>query len=165
MAARGVGALIGPFVGRSLTGPNDRRLFGVIGLALAVFGIGYAVLGLMPSILLAAPAVAFAHLGGGAQWTLSSYGLQRIVPDRIRGRVFAVDQALITLTVAISSLVTGWSADRFDPRWTAAALGGVAIAWALAWTWLTTDVRRATRIDGCGTVPEPRGALGEPGPA
>jgi len=131
MSARGVGALIGPFVGRSLTGRDDRRLFAVIGLSLVVFGIGYATLGLMPSIALAAPAVAFAHLGGGAQWTLSSYGLQRIVPDRIRGRVFAFDQALITLTLALSSLVTGWSASRFDPRWTAIALGGVAVALAI----------------------------------
>jgi len=167
MAARGVGALIGPFVGRSLTGQRDRRLFAVIGLALVVFGIGYATLGLMPSLLLAAPAVAFAHLGGGAQWTLSSYGLQRIVPDRIRGRVFAFDQALITLTLALSSLLTGWAADpsHLGPRATAIALGGVAVVWALVWTWLTTNVRRATLIDGCGVAPELGGlALGEPEP-
>jgi MFS family permease len=160
MAARGVGALIGPFVGRALTGRDDRRLFAVIGSSLVAFGLGYATLGLMPTILLAAPAVAFAHLGGGAQWTLSSYGLQRIVPDRIRGRVFAFDQALITLTLAISSLITGWAADprRFGPRPTALALGGVAVAWALVWTWVTTDVRRATMIDGCGVAPDLAGA-------
>ena len=29
--------------------------------------------------------------GGGAQWMLSSYGLQKIVPDHIRGRIFAFD--------------------------------------------------------------------------
>jgi MFS family permease len=164
MSARGVGALIGPFVGRAFTGPGDRRLFAVIAVALAVFGVGYATLGLMPSILLAAPVVAFAHLGGGAQWTLSSYGLQRIVPDRLRGRVFAFDQALITLTLAISSLATGWAAARYGPRPTAVALGAVAVTWALVWAWLTTDVRRATLIDGGGiashVTPAP---LGEPG--
>ncbi len=154
MSARGVGALIGPFLGRSLAGPNDRRLFGAIGLALAVFGIGYAVFGLMPTLLLAAPAVAFAHLGGGAQWTLSSYGLQRVVPDRIRGRVFAFDQALITLTLTVSSIVTGWAALRLGPRPTAIGLGVIAVAWALVWTWLTTNVRRATALEGCGVGPE-----------
>jgi MFS family permease len=145
MGARGVGALIGPFLGRGLAGRDDRRLFAAIGFALVVFGIGYATLGLMPTIALAAPAVALAHLGGGAQWTLSSYGLQRIVPDRILGRVFAFDQALITATLAISSLLTGWAADpsRLGPRHTAIVLGVVAVAWALAWTWLTTDVRRS----------------------
>ncbi|MGZ8607261.1 MAG: MFS transporter [Actinomycetota bacterium] len=161
MSARGVGALIGPFLGRWLAGPDDRRLFAAIGVALGVFGLGYAVVGLMPSLWLAAPAVAFAHLGGGAQWTLSSYGLQRIVPDRIRGRIFAFDAALITLTLTVSSLVTGWTAQAFDAGVTAIALGLVAIAWALVWTWLTTDVRRATMLQGYGPAPEP--AAAEPG--
>jgi hypothetical protein len=154
MAARGVGALIGPFLGRRLAGPDDRHLFSAIGLALAVFGLGYATLGFMPSLALAAPAIAIAHLGGGAQWTLSSYGLQRIVPDRIRGRIFAFDSALITLTLTISALVTGWTARTYGAPRTAIVLGLVAIAWAGVWTWLTTDVRRATMIEGCGPAPE-----------
>jgi MFS family permease len=154
MASRGVGALIGPFLGRRLMGPQDRRLFLVIGGALATFGLGYALTGLMPSLLLAGTTIAFAHLGGGAQWTLSSYGLQRIVPDRIRGRIFAFDAALITLTLSVSALVTGWTANAFGARPTAVVLGAVAVAWAGVWTWLTTDVRRATMIEGCGPAPE-----------
>lgn len=153
MAARGVGALIGPFLGRWIAGPDDRRLFAAIGAALAVFGLGYAVFGLMPTLLLAAPAVAVAHLGGGAQWTLSSYGLQRVVPDRLRGRIFAVDGALITLTITISSLLTAWSASTLGARATAIGLGLVAIVYAAVWAWLTTDVRRATMLDGCGPAP------------
>jgi MFS family permease len=155
MSARGVGALIGPFLGRRLAGPGDRRLFGAIGLALAVFGISYALVGFMPALWLAAPLVACAHLGGGAQWTLSSYGLQRIVPDRIRGRIFAFDAALITLSLTVSSLVTGWAARAFGAPKTATGLGLVALAWAGIWTWLTTDVRRATAAEGYGPEPEP----------
>jgi MFS family permease len=165
MAARGVGALIGPFLGRRLAGPDDRRLFWAIGIALGVFGLGYSALGFMPTLLLAAPAVMVAHLGGGAQWTLSSYGLQRIVPDRIRGRIFAVDSALITLTLTVSALITGWTAKTYGARPTAVVLGLVAIAWAAAWSWLTTDVRRATMIDGCGPAPELELAAAEPEPA
>lgn len=164
MAARGIGALIGPFLGRWLAGPDDRRLFAAIGIALAVFGLGYTTLGFMPSLLFAAPAVATAHLGGGAQWTLSSYGLQRIVPDRIRGRIFAFDAALITLTLTASALVTGWTATTYGPRPTAVVLGLVAIAWAGIWSWLTTDVRRATMIEGCGPAPDLEPAA-EPEPA
>lgn len=154
MAGRGVGALIGPFLGRWLAGPEDRRLFSAISLALVVFGCGYALLGAMPNLWLAAVAVAIGHLGGGAQWTLSSYGLQRIVPDRIRGRIFSFDFAMITLTFTASALITGWAAERFGPRPTVVVLGGVAVAWALAWTWLTGDVRRATMLEGCGPAPE-----------
>jgi MFS family permease len=153
MAARGVGALIGPFAARSHLGPKDRRLFGTIGIALAVFGVGYALLGVVPGLLLALPAVAIAHLGGGAQWMLSTYGLQRIVPDHIRGRIFAFDGMLVTLTFGLSSLLTGWLADHHAPRAVALGMGAVALVWAAVWTWLTTDVRRATLLDGCGEAP------------
>jgi MFS family permease len=152
MAGRGIGALIGPFVGRWFAGRDDRRLFTAIALALTVFGFGYALLGLMPSLWFAALAIGIAHLGGGAQWTLSSYGLQRIVPDHIRGRIFSFDFALITISITVSALVTGWAAEpeHLGPRTTVILLGGVAVIWAAVWTWLTTDVRRATLIDGCG---------------
>ncbi len=153
MAARGVGALVGPFAGRSRLGPQDRRLFRVIGVALAVFGLGYALLGVVPGLLLALPAVAIAHLGGGAQWMLSTYGLQRIVPDHIRGRIFAFDGMLVTLTFGLSSILTGWLADHHAPRAVALGMGCVALVWAAVWSWFTTDVRRATMLEGCGVAP------------
>ncbi|MGZ5213963.1 MAG: MFS transporter [Actinomycetota bacterium] len=153
LAARGLGALVGPFVGRATLGAKDRRLFLTIGVALAVFGAGYALLGIVPSLLLAMPAVALAHTGGGAQWMLSSYGLQKIVPDHIRGRIFAFDGMLVTLTFGASSVLTGWLAEAIGAGATAVAMGGVAVVWAVAWTWLTTDVRRATMMEGCGAPP------------
>jgi len=154
MAARGVGALIGPFIGRALAGPQDRRLFGAIGAALATFAFGYALLGLAPALIFAMGAVLVAHTGGGAQWTLSSYGLQRVVPDRIRGRIFAVDGMLVTLTFGASSILTGLLADAIGAQATALAMGAVAFAWAVVWTLLTGDVRRATMLEGCGPAPE-----------
>jgi MFS family permease len=154
LAARGVGALIGPFVGRAALGEKDRRLFLTIGLALGVFGTGYALLGLAPGLLLALPAITLAHTGGGAQWMLSSYGLQKIVPDHILGRIFAFDGMLVTLTFGASSLFTGWLAETLDDaQVTAIVMGGVAVVWATVWMWLTTDVRRAALLDGCGGPP------------
>jgi len=163
MAARGVGALIGPFAGRASLGQGDRRLFSTIGVALVVFGTGYALVGLAPGLLLALPALTLAHLGGGAQWTLSSYGLQKIVPDHIRGRIFAFDGMLVTLTFGTSSVLTGWLAETYGPGPTAIGLGCTAIAWAVVWTWLTTGVRRATLIEGCGVAPELAAAAVPPG--
>ena len=142
MGARGAGALVGPFLGRAFAGPDDRRLFTAIGLALATFGVCYVAFGITPSIAVALPVVFCAHLGGGGQWTLSTYGLQRLVPDRLRGRIFSFDFALVTLSIAVSSVVTGWAADRFGPRPAAIGLGAVALAWALTWWLLSGDIRR-----------------------
>jgi MFS family permease len=64
----------------------------------------------------AAIVIFVAHLGGGSQWVLSSYGLQRLVPDYIRGRVFAVDFAMITLSLAFSSLAAAAISDSVGPR-------------------------------------------------
>ncbi|HEX6845021.1 MAG TPA: MFS transporter, partial [Actinomycetota bacterium] len=142
MACRGLGALIGPFLGHRLSGPNHRRLLPAIGFALAVVGLGYMSLGLAPTLAFAAAAVLVAHLGGGAQWVLSSYGLQRLVPDRIRGRIFAFDFALITLSLGASSLIASLLSDRIGPRGAVAIVGGIAVLWAAIWSFLTRRVRR-----------------------
>jgi MFS family permease len=142
-----------------MLGPEDRRLFLVIGLSLTTFGLGYAMVGLVPGLGLALIAVCLAHVGGGGQWMLSSYGLQRIVPDRIRGRIFAFDFMFVTLTFGLSSVITGALVDVFGPKPTAVGLGLVGLAWAAAWTVLTTDVRRATMLEGCG-APEVTPATG-----
>jgi hypothetical protein len=72
------------------------------------------------------------------------------VPDRIRGRIFAFDLALITLTFAVSSILTGVTADIFGARPIAIVLGAIGTIYAVVWTVLTTDVRRATMLEGCG---------------
>lgn len=143
MAARGMGALIGPFIGRALAGESDRRLFRTIGFALGSFGIFYAFFPLMPSLLLALPFATFAHLGGGAQWSLSTYGLQKMVPDYIRGRVFAFDVALITLTLALSNVGAGIAASLWGPK-VAMGIGvGISMTYAAGWWIATRRVRRA----------------------
>lgn len=142
MAARGVGALIGPFLGHRLSGPRHERLFPVIAIALGVFGTGYALLGIAPTLWLAAGAVVLAHLGGGSQWVLSSYGLQRLVPDHTRGRIFAFDFALVTLSLGVSAMVTSAIADALGPRTAVVAVGAMAFLWSTAWWTLTRAVRR-----------------------
>lgn len=145
MSARGLGAFVGPFLGRMAAGHDDRNLFSAIGIALVVFGLAYTIFGLAPSMLVAAPIVLCAHMGGGAQWTLSTYGLQKISPDSIRGRVFAFDFALITISISVSAFAIGWAADRWDPRPVAIAVGVVALVSALAW-WATTGKARRSGL-------------------
>ena len=99
----------------------------------------------MPEIYLAGAFVFLGHLGGGAQWTLSSYGLQLIVPDAIRGRIFAFDEGMITFTVAVSAVVAGVVANVVSVRVVMLGLACVILAYAAVWTLATRKVRRSMR--------------------
>jgi MFS family permease len=141
-AARGLGALIGPFLARAMVGTQDRGLIIGITGALATVVIAYGLFPLAPTIWVAALLVFVAHLGGGAQWMLSSYGLQRVTPDRIRGRVLSFDYGLVTLVISVSMLLAGVLSESFTPPaavWTMVALIAVA---GLAWTWFSWPARR-----------------------
>ena len=116
MAGRGVGALVGPFLGRWFAGKDDRRsVLGDRPRARRVRRGLHGVRRSCPTLAFAFVAVLCAHLGGGSQWSLSTYGLQRLTEDHIRGRIFSFDFAFITLTIAISSIAAGWAADAFGP--------------------------------------------------
>lgn len=136
-AARGVGALLGPFAIRGALRTDDAR-YRSIAFCLLAFGAGYAALAFSTTLAAGILAIAFAHLGGGAAWQVSTYGLQREVPDFIRGRVFSADYGFVTLTLAMSGLGAGIASDQFGP--TAATLGTAAVCivfgvlWAIA-TW------------------------------
>ena len=136
-AARGIGALTGPFLIRATSGNSDLQ-YRLISLATLVFGLGYMGLALSHTLWIGALAVAIAHLGGGALWLTSSFGLQKEVPDWVRGRIFAADYGLVTLTMSISSLAAGLLSDRFGATAATIATASVCVVWAItwgAWTW------------------------------
>lgn len=136
-AARGLGALIGPFLARRFFGQSDRRLLGVIGIAISIWGVGYAWFSQTHLIWVAALAVMLGHIGGGSQWALSSYGLQAIVPDRIRGRVVGLDFAAMTFVMAITQPIVGIIADRVSLRSLFLVLALLGIVFGLVWKRLT----------------------------
>jgi MFS family permease len=144
-AARGLGALMGPFLVRSVVGVSERGLIGGIAASFGIFAICYGLLPLAPILPIAALAVFGAHLGGGAQWTLSSYGLQRAAPDAIRGRVFSFDYGLLTLTIALSTLVAGFLAERFSPATTTWTMVGIAAVAAIGWIAFARPIWRRPR--------------------
>src|SRR5438128_3588262 len=143
---RGLGVFLGPFLARSFIGDeNLKRLFWGISISYLVYGASYAVVPWMPVIYLAGLMVLIGHLGGGAQWTLSSYGLQVIVPDRIRGRIFAFDEGLITLTLATSATLAGWVADVVSVKVVMLGLAAVTMTYTVVWTLATRKIRRSLR--------------------
>ncbi len=136
-AARGLGALLGPFAIRAAA-KGDERQYRLISLATLFFGAGYMALAISPSLAIGAASIFIAHIGGGAQWLTSTYGLQRETPDAIRGRVFAADYGFVTLTIALSSLVAGIASDRFGATAATIGVASMSVFWAIfwgAWTW------------------------------
>jgi MFS family permease len=136
-AARGIGALLGPFLLRGTVRGDDAQ-YRAIAFCVLGFGVGYAALALSKSLAFGFAAIVFAHLGGGAAWQVSTYGLQRETPDAIRGRIFSADYGFVTLTMALSALAAGIAADHFGA--TAATIGTASVCllfgvvWAIA-TW------------------------------
>jgi MFS family permease len=148
LAARGLGVVIGPFVANRLLSRRGggRSTAGILlacGVAGIVYAGGYVVVGTAPILAVAAVGAIVAHLGGGAQWTLSTYGLQSTVPDYIRGRVFAADFALVTVTLSLSLLLSGTLAEIAGPRLPTLLLAAVGATWGVVYLTLTRPLRRA----------------------
>jgi MFS family permease len=126
LAARGVGSGLGPILASRLVKGSLSRVLRVCGLAGLGFSVFYIAGAWAPVIALAALAIGIAHLGGGSQWTLSTYGLQMRTPDGIRGRVMAGDFAIVTLVLSISSLLAGLLSEVVGVRWTMTTFAVVA---------------------------------------
>ena len=135
-SARGVGALAGPLIARRWA-TDPARLHAVLAGSMAVFGLGYLALGVTPVFGLVLVLLAVAHAGGGANWILSTYGLQTVVPDTLRGRVFSADYTLATLIIAGSQVVFGLLSDVVPARELLSASGAVVLLYAGGW-WLAT---------------------------
>ena len=138
-AARGLGAMIGPILGRGLVGatPARRAVVLICGVSTLTYCGVYGVFPLTHVFGVAMVLVILAHLGGGAQWSFSTYGLQRETPDQFRGRVLSLDYGLATLAIGASAIAAGLLADAYgevSATWWLAAIGsGYGIAW-LIWS-------------------------------
>ena len=138
-AARGLGAMVGPMLARGAIGatPGRRAVIAVCGISTLTYSALYAVFPFAHAFAAALVVVMLAHLGGGAQWSLSTYGLQRETPDQFRGRVLSLDYGLATLAIGASSIAAGLLADAWGEAaatgWLAAIGGGYGVAW-LAWS-------------------------------
>ena len=156
---RGVGVLIGPFLIRAIVGGTDRRVLLAIGFTMTLWGLSYLGTAAAPTLLLAACAVLIGHAGAGSQWTFSSYGLQLYTDDSVRGRIFGLDFAAVTLTSTASQLLFGLLAETIAVRTIFAMTAVAAIGFGLLWWRLTRRywVRPTPRLY-MQPSPPPRGS-------
>ena len=134
-AARGIGTAVGPIVARRLAGEGEKRMQVSIGIAFLIGGAFYIAFGAATSFVFALVVLGIAHCGGSILWVFSTVMLQRSVVDSFRGRVFAAELALLTLTMAASNYATGELLDRFriHPRLVTIGIGIFFLLPGLAW--------------------------------
>lgn len=147
-AARGIGTAIGPLVARRFAGETRARMEHAIALGFIFGGLFYVGFGLTTSFAWAIVCIVIAHAGGSVLWMYSTILLQGAVEDNFRGRVFAAELTLITLTIAASNYATGEALDRFlySPRALVVAIGIFfclpGVLWPLTRRWWDKGERR-----------------------
>lgn len=150
-AARGIGTAVGPIVARRMAGEGQQRMQTWIGISFLIGGIFYMLFGASTSFVLALIVLGVAHCGGSILWVFSTVNLQRAVEDSFRGRVFAAELALLTLTMAASNYATGELLDRFGvpPRVITIGIGIFfvlpGVAWFLTQRWWDREPAQAVR--------------------
>jgi MFS family permease len=138
-AGRGLGALMGPFVVPAVAGNDIKKLRHAIWLSFVVAAIGYLIVayaGWSDALWLASCALVLAHFGGGVVWAVGSVLLQITTPDRLRGRVLAINGGLSTLGAGISTLLFGLALQAGRSPMTLAVVGaaifaGYGVFWGL----------------------------------
>ncbi|MGB8652807.1 MAG: MFS transporter [Mycobacteriales bacterium] len=140
-AARGLGALLGPLLlGRR--GRDGAALWWLLAGCIGSCGLLYVGVAVAPVFGVALVLIAAAHLGGGANWTVSTYGLQKLVPDRVRGRISSADFMLVTLAIAVNQVAAGLLSEAFGTRVLVGAFGAASVVYALGWLAGTRSLRQ-----------------------
>ena len=150
--ARGIGTAFGPILARRWTGETRTQMQTAVGIAFLMGGTFYIAFGVSRSFAWALVFLAVAHMGGSILWVFSTVLLQKTVEDNFRGRVFAAEMALVTLTMATSNYVVGELMDRFgfSPRWVTVGVGVFflmpGITWFLTKRWWDRKERKIASI-------------------
>jgi predicted MFS family arabinose efflux permease len=134
LASRGIGAMVGSYLGGNFAGMDRSRLRWTILAGFSMIGLGYVALGAAGSLAMAVLTLVVAHAGGSACWTASTTLLQDQTEDKFRGRVFSAEFAFSMLTLSISSYTAGRAVDRaIDVRTVAYATGLVMLLPIVLW--------------------------------
>lgn len=142
IAARGLGSGLGPLLAARWARGSLRRVLTICGWASIGFAASYTLAAWSPALVVALVFVALAHLGGGAQWTLSTFGLQQRVPDVVLGRVMSGDFAIVTLVLSVTSVTAGLVSGAVGVRWAITAFAAAAALAGAVYLVLTRTIRR-----------------------
>ncbi len=103
----GVGTGIGPILARRFTGDRDRALRLAIIVGYFVNTVGLLMMAPLTNFGVLLVGALLRGVGGGIIWVFSTQLLLQLVPNQIRGRIFATEFAMFSLLAAVGAGVTG----------------------------------------------------------
>lgn len=137
----GVGTGLGPIIARRFTGDRDRALRYAISVSYLLTAGGLLLAAPLANFGLVLVGATLRGVGGGLGWVFSTQLLLQLVPNQIRGRVFATEFAFLTLMSATGAAMTGRLIDT--PLGISGVLGwmaGLILIPSMLWTaWLVFD--------------------------
>lgn len=105
--ARAFGTAVGPVVGRHITREDPNRMRRIIVFSYFFSAGAYLLFSVNQQPILGYVLVFLAHMGGSIIWVFSTVLLQWQVEDGFRGRVFATELGIATLTISLSTWLFG----------------------------------------------------------
>jgi MFS family permease len=153
-AARGAGALVGPFLLRRVL-KHPPLLMSGLALSMATYGLSYLCVSIVPWFSLALVFVFLAHIAGGGNWMMSSYVLQTEIPDDLRGRVLSVDMMIASIAVATSSTIASVLESHMSTRALVACCGSITLLYAIVWRLVTLRLNAPAPVPASGPSGEP----------
>jgi len=111
--ASGLGTGLGPLLMRRWLGDSTRRLMVGISIGFLSMAVGITTLGLVSTLPAFLISTFVRTVGTGTAWVFSAALLQTLIPDKVRGRVFAFEFAALTLTQSLSIFIAGYTQDVF----------------------------------------------------
>ena len=131
---QGLGSVVGPLLAGPLVGERQGRMRWSILVGYLAAGSFYMAFSGARNLPLAWLSMVVAHAGGSIVWVFSNMLLYLNTEDRFRGRVFAADLGLFTVTASMAGYVCGRAIDLgVTARAATFAVGAAMLLPALAW--------------------------------
>jgi MFS family permease len=134
-AATGIGTALGPILIRSWMGDSQAASLRAITLSFLLLTVGLVGVGMARSLPVILAFTVLRGTGTGTLWVFSAALLQSMVTDRFRGRVFAFEFAVLTLTQSISTIFAGVAQDflGLGVQQTFIVMGALGLATGVVW--------------------------------
>ncbi len=140
MAARGLGAMLGPWLVGRWAGHDPLKMRLGIAAGFGLVLIGYGILSQSTSLALAMAGIALAHGGASTAFVFSTNLLQTLSEDAFRGRLLSTDFAGMVISLSVSSCLAGWAVDHGVPvRQAALATALVMLVPLTSWLVITRN--------------------------